>query len=96
MDRGQQTAKETIWSLLDLDENITEDLIRARLQHIVSIHAVQFQKMLFEPATLQPELRLLFESIGKRYLAIAAELPEHQTIVDPSDPILNNSRNPES
>jgi hypothetical protein len=85
-----------IWSLLKSDENITSDLFRARLRQIVSIHNVQFEKLLFEPDTLQPELGQLFEAAGKRYLELARELEQHHSSADPSDPMLNSSLKPES
>jgi hypothetical protein len=94
MDRPQA---DPIWSLLQLDQNITSDLFRSRLKQIVSIHTVQFEKLLFEQGTLQPELIQLFEAAGATYLQLAKELESrHGQTADPSVPILNSSLKPES
>jgi hypothetical protein len=94
MDRPQA---DDLWSLLQLDQNITSDLFRARLRQIVSIHTVQFEKLLFEQDTLPPALGQLFEAAGTTYLQLAKELEKHHgQPADPSDPILNSSLKPES
>jgi hypothetical protein len=94
MDRPQ--ADKVGWSLDQLDQNITSELFRARLKQIVSIHHVQFEKLLFEQGTLAPELSQLLEAAGTTYLQLAKEFERHQGQVDPSDPMLNSSLKPES
>jgi hypothetical protein len=94
MDRPQ--ADDVSWSLDQLDQNITSQLFRARLKQIVSIHRVQFEKLLFEQGTLPPELGQLLEATGTTYLQLAKEFERHHGQVDPSDPMLNSSLKPES
>ena len=95
MERPQ--ADDSSWSLDQLDQNITSELFRARLRQIVTIHHVQFEKLLFEEDTLPPELGQLFEAAGTTYLQLAKEFEKHHGQTDdPSGPMLNSSLKPES
>ena len=50
---------------------------RTELREIVSTHKIMFEKLLFQEEELPPELSVLFEDVGNRYLDISDRITEH-------------------